>query len=310
MIKTLVPGRPGSGRPAVFALAVALQMFAGAPPVRRGQVSGAWLTWVAQQPAAALTPGSRAARMAGIASPVVLARLVRAVERMDGTAGSLGQALLLASTFEVIAVDRRAARIQQLLEAGDVRAASVELVALTGVEPDQANGLDARVVTSETIAALARRPESYLVQWLTYSLFGLRGVTPFALRPAWQFALGWRSPLAQRLTGGRVDPLVRTVSDQASAMATALVAPVVRSSMERAVRVAETSEAPPELATMAGALDRSLVVDGLEVNGEAPPALPEDIRRARRVGWSVAALLAGGTVVAMAGPGSPPESRR
>jgi cobalamin biosynthesis protein CobD/CbiB len=294
---------PTSGRPLVFVLAVGLQMFAGAPPARRGEASGAWLAWLAQQPAAALPPGSREARLAGIAAPVVLARMVRVVERCSGFTGSAGQALLLASTFEVVTVDRRAARIQKLLEAGDVRAASAELVLLTGMESELANGFDARVVTSETIAALARRPESYLVQWLTYSLFGLRGVTPLALRPAWQFALGWRSPLAQRLTGGRVDPLVRLVSDQASAMATALVAPVVQSTMERAVRVAEDSEAPTELSTMAGALDRSLVVDGEVVNGEAPPALPEDIRRARRVGWSVAALLAGGTVATMVGLG-------
>jgi len=75
-----------------------------------------------------------------------------------------------------------------------------------------------------------------------------------------------------------------------------VVAPAVSGSFLRTVAALRDDEAPLEVAAMAAALDRSLMVEGMVVNAGAPPAGPGDIRRARRLAWAACAALATATL--------------
>ena len=119
------------------------------------------------------------------------------------------------------------------------------------------------------------RPVAELAPWLSYGLFGLPGTMPLALRPVWQSALGWRSPLARRWTSAR-----------------AALAPLLGSSLAETWRAVESAHSDPEVAAMTALLDRSLVVDGELINEQAAPAGPQDVRRARRIAWAIAAAAA------------------
>ena len=117
-----------------------------------------------------------------------------------------------------------------------------------------------------------------------------------ALRPVWQAALGWRSPLARRWTSARAAPTVRMFSDGAAAAASVALAPLLGSSPAATWRAVESAHSDPEVAAMAALLDRALVVDGEPINDQAAPAGPEDVRRARRIAWGIVATAAAASV--------------
>lgn len=276
-------------------------MIAAALARRRDDGDGlrgeSWLARLASWPGRAAPPEQPWARAAALAGPALASRLPVFAERQGAWVRDAVEAALLASSFELTEVDRRAARIQAHLEAGELPEARAELDALApyvALDPEL-DVADGPAIVGATIAALARRPQSYLAVWLSYALFGPRAAVALAARPAWQAALGWAGPL-RRWTAARPDPVVRVVGDRAAAAATALAAPAVSGSFLRTVGALRDDDAPLELAAMAAALDRSLTVEGMVVNAGAPPAGPGDIRRARRLAWAACAALAAGTL--------------
>lgn len=285
---------PAAGRARLLLAAAAAQILAGPPP--RGE---SWLSALAARVPVRGTP------LATLAVPVALSRAPTLIDRLPASARSLAEVGLLAASFDVVGCDRSAARIAQLLEAGRVAEAAALLPELRG-EPAQpgagappagdGTALDSHVIASEAIAALARRPQRYVAPWLSYGLLGLRGTMPLALRPVWQAALGWRSPLARRWTSARAAPALRTFSDGAAAAASVALAPLLGSSPAETWRAVESAHSDPEVAAMAALLDRALVVDGEPVNDQAAPAGPEDVRRARRIAWGVVATAAAASV--------------
>ena len=289
---------PATGRARLLLAAAAAQILAGTPP--RGE---SWLSALAARAPVRGTP------LATLAVPVVLSRAPALIDRLPASARSLAEVGLLAASFDVVGCDRTAARIAQLLEAGQVAEAAALLPELRG-EPAQpvadaptvgspagdGIALDSHAIASETIAALARRPKRYVAPWLSYGLLGLRGTTPLALRPVWQATLGWRSPLTRRWTSARAVPTMRTFSDGAAAAASVALAPLLGSSLAETWRAVESAHSDPEVAALAALLDRALVVDGELVNDRAAPAGPEDVRRARLIAWGIAATAASASV--------------
>ncbi len=283
---------PRVGRPALLLTAVAAQILAGPPP--RGE---SWLSALAARVPDEGVPLGR------LAVPLGLSRAPTLIDWLPASARSLAEVGLLAASFDVVGCDRTAARIERLLEAGRAAEAAALLPELRGEPaepaadiPDDASppgdAPDSHAVASETIAALARRPQRYVAPWLSYGLLGLRGTMPLSLRPVWQAALSWRSPLARRWTSARAAPTVRTLSDGAAAAASVALAPLLGSSAAETWRAVASAHSEPEIAAMAALLDRSLVVDGEPVNDQAAPAGPEDVRRARRIAWAIAAAAA------------------
>jgi len=217
---------PRVGRPALLLTAVAAQILAGPPP--RGE---SWLSALAARVPDEGVPLGR------LAVPLGLSRAPTLIDWLPASARSLAEVGLLAASFDVVGCDRTAARIERLLEAGRVAEAAALLPELRGEPaepaadiPDDASLPGSHAIASETIAALARRPQRYVAPWLSYGLLGLRGTMPLSLRSVWQAALGWRSPLARRWTSVRAAPTVRTLSDGAAAAASVALAPLMGSS--------------------------------------------------------------------------------
>ena len=277
----------GGAQVRVFAAAVAIQLIVGRPP---GEAE-TWLGWAAQQPQRLRESGSREARAAAVAGPILLGQ----VARWSSGLGVVVEAAILAGSFELREADRRAARAQGLLESGQLGSAAAALGSGMGV-----GTLDEHRVASAAIAELARQPESYLAVWFSYALMGAPTAASLALRPVLQSAFGWSTPWLRRWTATQPDSVLGTLTDSAAAAATAAVAPLLRGSTEEVLRGMQDSEGGAELAALAAALDRSLTVDGVVVNPGAPAATAADIRRARRLAWLVTGLLAASSVALIA----------
>ena len=277
----------GGAQVRVFAAAVVIQLIVGRPP---GEAE-TWLGWAARQPQRLRESGSQEARAAAVAGPILLGQ----VARWSSGLGVVVEAAILAGSFELREADRRAARVQQLLESGQLGSAAAALEAGMG-----AGTLDEHRVASAAIAELARQPESYLAVWFSYALMGAPAAASLALRPVLQSAFGWSTPWLRRWTATQPDSVLGTLTDSAAAAATAAVAPLLRGSTEEVLRGMQKSEGGAELAALAAALDRSLTVDGVVVNPGAPAATAADIRRARRLAWLVTGLLAVSSVALIA----------
>ena len=277
----------GRAQVRVFAAAVAIQLIVGRPP---GEAE-TWLGWAAQRPQRLRESGSREARAAAVAGPILLGQ----VARWSSGLGVVVEAAILAGSFELRGADRRTARAQGLLESGQLGSAAAALGSGMG-----AGTLDEHRVASAAIAELARQPESYLAVWFSYALMGAPAAASLALRPVLQSAFGWSTPWLRRWTATQPDSVLGTLTDSAAAAATAAVAPLLRGSTEEVLRGMQDSEGGAELAALAAALDRSLTVDGVVVNPGAPAATAADIRRARRLAWLVTGLLAASSVALIA----------
>ena len=282
----------GGAQVRVFAAAVAIQLIVGRPP---GEAE-TWLGWAAQQPQRLRESGSREARAAAVAGPILLGQ----VARWSSGLGVVVEAAILAGSFELREADRRAARVQGLLESGQLGSAAAALRSSVGAGPPDEHRLDEHGVASAAIAELARQPESYLAVWFSYALMGAPTAASLALRPVLQSAFGWSTPWLRRWTATQPDSVLGTLTDSAAAAATAAVAPLLRGSTEDVLRGMQDSEGGAELAALAAALDRSLTVDGVVVNPGAPAATAADIRRARRLAWLVTGWLAASSVALIA----------
>ncbi len=284
-----------TGRATLLLAAAAVQILVGPPP--RGV---SWLEVLSDRvPLGGTLP-------AALGVSVVLSRLPDLIDRLPGSTRSLAEVGLLKASFDVVGCDRTAARIEHLLAVGRVVEAAALLPELRGdlAQPlteapsvGEDSALAIHAIASQTIEALARRPQHYVAPWMSYGLFGLRGTMPLLLRSVWQRALGLRGSMVCCGTLAHAGPTVRWVSDGAATAASVALAPLLGLSLAETWRSVESAHSDPEVAAIAVLLDRSLMIDGELVNGQAAPAGPEDVRRARRIAWGIAATMAATSVV-------------
>ncbi len=298
-------------RLAVFLAALCIQAAAGSP--HDGPRTQTWLEWLAARPRrlrrghAGLAPP-----LPAVLTTVALLRLpgqLNRAARLPAPLAALLHALVLASTFNLLAADRAASRIERALTEDDLETARAECGALTG---RSAAHLSESQIAGRTIASLATYPgQALLGPWIAYALFDLPAAVVYRLADAagaaWGSATPWLSwPLRHLPGGGPQQRLAVLAADQGAGLAIVAAARLVGRDPASAIAAidaaANNGDAEPEVAAMAAVLDCALPTESATVNADARPPDAADIAAARRLHRAtlvvIAAIAATAIVVA------------
>jgi adenosylcobinamide-phosphate synthase len=231
-------------------------------------------------------------------------------------------AVTAAATWAVLggtSLDRAAAGMAALLEAGDLRAARAHLSSLAGRDP---RGLTEPDLVRATVESVAENTSDAAVAPLFWgALAGVPGLLAYRAANTLDAMVGYRSDRYERFgwAAARLDDVLNWVPARVTAALTVLTAPVAGGSATgawRAWRRDGAAHPSPNAgrceAALAGALDVRLggrnvygsrVEDRPHLGGDQPP-VRSDIRRATRLSravWTAAAALAAAVRLARRG---------
>jgi len=291
---------PSTGR--ALLLAALADLAFGEPPNRLHPVAwfGALVAAVERR-----APGGSPARQllygAGLAAGGVglaagLSWAAARVAERGAWARLLADTVLLKSAFSLRMLAGEAARVQRLLEAGDLPAARRALRALVSRDP---SGLDERLAAAAAIESVAENLSDSVVAPLLYAVLGGPGAAlAYRAVNTLDAMVGYRGQYEYLgKAAARLDDLLNLAPSRLAALLLVATAGLLGFDVRRAWTTAwrdhgrtASPNAGWPMAAMAGALGRRLEKVDHYTLGDGPAPQPADIARALRLYTGAAAL--------------------